>query len=107
MPGGCDALGGIPIAGTAAKSLCNVASNPVGAVGDAVSKAVGAAADSAFGKVAESTGQAAGDMLRTSMTWWVKSDSINIDPRAIADVQRPLQGVFVLIMMAGIWAPRS
>ncbi len=102
MPGGCDALGGIPIAGTAAKSLCNVASNPVGAAGDAVSKAVGATADSAFGKVAESTGQAAGDMLRTSMTWWVKSDSINIDPRAIADVQRPLQGVFVLIMMAGI-----
>ena len=41
-------------------------------------------------------------MLRTSMTWWVKSDSINLDPTAIADVQRPLQGVFVLIMMAGI-----
>ena len=102
MPGGCDAVGSIPIAGGALKTACNVASNPVGAAGDAVSSAVGAAADSAFGKVAESTGQAAGDMLRTSMTWWVKSDSINLDPSAIADVQRPLQGVFVLIMMAGI-----
>ena len=103
MPGpGCSDLGGIPLAGSAAKGLCSVVTNPVGAAGDAVSSAAGAAADSAFGKVAESTGQAAGDMLRTSMTWWVKSDSINLDPTAIADVQRPLQGVFVLIMMAGV-----
>jgi len=102
MPGGCDVVGAVPGLGGPAKAACNVVTNPVGAAGDAVSSAVGAAADSAFGKVAESTGQAAGDMLRTSMTWWVKSDSINLDPTAIVDVQRPLQGVFVLIMMAGI-----
>jgi len=102
MPGGCDVAGGIPVAGGALKAACNVVGNPVGAASSAVSSVAGAAADSAFGKVAESTGQAAGDMLRTSMTWWVKSDSINLDPTAIADVQRPLQGVFVLIMMAGI-----
>jgi len=102
MPSPCDLAGAVPGVGPTAKTACNVVANPVGAAGDAVSSAVGAAADSAFGKVAESTGQAAGDMLRTSMTWWVKSDSINLDPTAIADVQRPLQGVFVLIMMAGI-----
>ena len=40
--------------------------------------------------------------MRTSMTWWVKTDSINIDPAAIVSTQRPLQGVFELIMMAGV-----
>jgi type IV secretion system protein TrbL len=97
--GVCNAVGSsIPLAGPVLGGACNLATNPAGAV----TKAVGAAANSVFGQFAESVGQSAGDLLRTSMTWWVKTDSINIDPAAIVSTQRPLQGVFELIMMAGV-----
>jgi len=89
--GVCNAVGtSIPLAGPVLGGVCNLATNPAGAV----TKAVGAAASSVFGQFAESVGQSAGDLLRTSMTWWVKTDSINIDPAAIVSTQRPLQGVF-------------
>jgi len=88
--------------GGPAQSACKVATDPAGTVGSATKAAVGAAANSVFGQFAESVGQSAGDLLRTSMTWWVKTDSINIDPAAIVSTQRPLQGVFELIMMAGV-----
>ncbi len=99
---GCNALGGAPGVGSIASTVCKVATDPAGTVGSATKAAVGAAANSVFGQFAESVGQSAGDLLRTSMTWWVKTDSINIDPAAIVSTQRPLQGVFELIMMAGV-----
>ena len=108
MPGGvCDAVGStvgsaIPGVGGLVSGGCKVATDPAGTVGSATKAAVGAAANSVFGQFAESVGQSAGDLLRTSMTWWVKTDSINIDPAAIVSTQRPLQGVFELIMMAGV-----
>ncbi len=101
--GACDAVGNaVPIVGPAVSTGCKVATDPAGTVGSATKAAVGAAANSVFGQFAESVGQSAGDLLRTSMTWWVKTDSINIDPAAIVSTQRPLQGVFELIMMAGV-----
>lgn len=105
MPDVCNAVGNAAGAvglGGLAKPVCKLATDPAGAVGAATKAAVGAAANSVFGQFAESVGQSAGDLLRTSMTWWVKTDSINIDPAAIVSTQRPLQGVFELIMMAGV-----
>jgi type IV secretion system protein TrbL len=95
---GCDIVGSIP----GATDACKVVTDPGGAVHAAVGAALGSATNSVFGQFAEQVGQSAGDMLRTSMVWWVKSDSLNIDAAAIADVNKPLQGVFMLIMMVGV-----
>jgi type IV secretion system protein TrbL len=95
---GCDVFSPIP----GISHVCSVVADPGGAVKGAVGSALGAATNSVFGQFAEQVGQSAGDMLRTSMVWWVKSDSLNIDAAAIADVNKPLQGVFMLIMMVGV-----
>jgi len=109
LPDPCNVVQDVPGAGPALTTVCDVAINPPAAVGKAadaagsgVSQVASGLVDSAFGKAAQSVGQAAGDLLKTAMTWWINTDSIQIDPTAIADTQRPLTGVFTLIMMLGV-----
>lgn len=60
------------------------------------------AADSAFGNAAESVGTFAGDFLVESMTWWIKTESIDISYANVLAGKAPVQKVIGFIMMAGI-----
>ncbi|GGG01362.1 hypothetical protein GCM10007304_14200 [Rhodococcoides trifolii] len=77
-----------------------------GAIADRAGQALAAPAISAasgtFEKFAEWIGQAAGDILTSSMTWWISTDSINIEPAGLLSQARPIQVVITFILMAGV-----
>ncbi|NMN99312.1 hypothetical protein [Antrihabitans stalactiti] len=53
---------------------------PVLCLGGAAKEAVTDVADGWFGKFLGWLGSAAGDMLQSSMTWWVNTDSVDVSP---------------------------
>jgi hypothetical protein len=83
---------------TKGKTHTEIDANPL----HAMRNAVGTAVSSAFAEASESIGKFAGDLLVTSMTWWINQDSISLTyAQSMADKQ-PVQQVIGLIMMAGV-----
>lgn len=79
--------------GNAAKCMVNSA-NP--------SKAAEELLDNWFAQAAETVGKFAGDLLVLSMTWWLRTDSINVTSGGILAGERPIQVVVLMIIVLGI-----
>lgn len=58
--------------------------------------------DNWFAQACESVGKFAGDLLVLSMSWWLKTDSIDISYAGALNGEKPIQAVVMLIMAAGI-----
>lgn len=55
-----------------------------------------------FAQACESVGKFAGDLLVASMTWWLKTDSIDVTSGGILAGQKPTQIVVMMILALGI-----
>lgn len=60
------------------------------------------ASGSAFQSIADSTGQAAGDFLVSSLTWWVSTPSVDPTDSTIATLQARTIPLVVIIMMVSV-----
>lgn len=60
------------------------------------------ASGSAFQSIADSTGQAAGDFLVSSLTWWVSTPSVDPTDSTIATLQARTVPLVVIIMMVSV-----
>lgn len=58
--------------------------------------------DTAFGSIAEQAGKAAGEMIVTALTWWVRTPSVDPDSDAVHTVQAYTTPIVVIIMVASI-----
>lgn len=73
-------------------------------LGDALNpaKKVGDMLTSAFAQACETIGKFAGDLLVLSMTWWLRTDSINPTSGDVLAGKEPVQRLVVLIVFLGI-----
>ncbi|UZF59381.1 hypothetical protein LH935_28190 (plasmid) [Gordonia polyisoprenivorans] len=55
-----------------------------------------------FAQACETVGKFAGDLLVASMTWWLKTDSIDVTSGGILAGQKPTQIVVMMILALGI-----
>ncbi|WP_146194914.1 hypothetical protein [Gordonia paraffinivorans] len=58
--------------------------------------------DNWFAQACETFGKFAGDLLVLSMTWWLKTDSINVTSGGVLAGERPVQLLVVMIVALGI-----
>ncbi|ASR05611.1 type IV secretion system protein [Gordonia rubripertincta] len=58
--------------------------------------------DNWFAQACETFGKFAGDFLVLSMTWWLKTDSINVTSGGVLAGERPVQLLVVMIVALGI-----
>lgn len=72
--------------------------------GDALNpaNATSALLDNWFAQATETIGKFAGDLLVLSMTWWLRTDSINVTSGGILAGERPVQVVVMMIIFLGI-----
>ncbi|WP_308821651.1 hypothetical protein [Rhodococcus opacus] len=89
--------------GTNLGACKDAAGAAAGQAADAAAAPAVAAADGVFEKFAAWVGQAAGDLLVSSMTWWLSTDSINIDSGKVLAGERPIQLLVTFILMAGVF----
>ncbi|ORM35510.1 hypothetical protein [Williamsia sp. 1135] len=58
--------------------------------------------DNWFAQACESVGKFSGDLLVLSMSWWLKTDSIDISYAGALNGEKPIQTVAMMIIAAGI-----